>query len=60
MITGLFETHIKVVDLERSVEFYRNVLGLELAHSQPTRRVSFFWIGTRGGAMLGIWETPGE
>lgn len=58
MITGLFETHINVADLERSTAFYRNVLGLELAHSQPTRHVCFFWMGARGAAMLGVWETP--
>ncbi|HTM54823.1 MAG TPA: VOC family protein [Pirellulales bacterium] len=60
MITGLFETHINVADLERSVTFYRNVLGLELAHSQPSRHVCFFWMGDRGAAMLGVWETPRE
>ncbi len=29
--TGLFETHLTVSDLDRSVEFYRDVVGLPLA-----------------------------
>lgn len=29
MITGLFETHINVANLERSMAFYEKVLGLE-------------------------------
>ncbi len=55
-ISGLFEAHLTVSDLERSVTFYRDVLGLELAHTVPSRHVAFFWIGTPGGAMLGLWS----
>ena len=29
--TGLFETHLTVSDLDRSIEFYRDVVGLPLA-----------------------------
>ncbi|MCZ8522467.1 MULTISPECIES: VOC family protein [Paenibacillus] len=54
-ILGLFETHLPVADLERSAAFYENVLGLEFAHEDP-RGVRFYWIGERGGAMLGLWE----
>jgi catechol 2,3-dioxygenase-like lactoylglutathione lyase family enzyme len=56
MIEGLFETHINVVNLERSSEFYESILGLELAYEDDHRRVRFYWIGERGKAMLGIWE----
>ena len=28
---GLFETHLTVSDLDRSIEFYRDVVGLPLA-----------------------------
>ena len=28
---GLFETHLMVRDLDRSIEFYRDVVGLPLA-----------------------------
>ena len=60
MIEGLFETHLNVADLERSVAFYRDVLGLEEAKAADARRVAFFWIGNRGEYMLGLWEKPPE
>jgi lactoylglutathione lyase len=60
MIQGLFETHINVSDLERSVAFYCDVLGLELGRREEARRVAFVWVGGRGGAMLGLWEKPRE
>ena len=55
-IEGLFETHLTVRELERSIGFYRDVLGLKLAHVLEARRVAFFWIGRPGGQMLGLWE----
>ena len=58
MIQGLFETHINVRDLEKSMHFYETVLGLERAHVDPERRVTFYWMGGRGEAMLGLWEKP--
>ncbi len=58
MIKGLFETHLYVEDLERSIDFYANVLGLELCHFEPERRVAFFWIGKPKEAMLRLWEKP--
>lgn len=60
MIRGLFETHISVTDLERSMEFYGSVLGLELGRKEEARRVAFYWLGSRGEAMLGLWEKPAE
>ena len=54
-IRGLFETHLTVRDLDRSITFYRDVVGLELALRLPARNVAFFWIGGRGRAMLGVW-----
>jgi lactoylglutathione lyase len=56
-IRGLFETHLNVSELDRSVEFYRDVLRLPLASVFPERRVAFFWVGAPGQAMLGLWET---
>lgn len=56
-IRGLFETHLTVGNLERSMEFYGETLKLELARVFPERRVALYWIGWPGGAMLGIWET---
>ena len=58
MIKGLFETHIYVENLERSIEFYSNVLGLIQCHYEEERRIAFFWIGKPREAMLGIWEKP--
>jgi len=55
-IRDLFEAHLTVADLERSVHFYRDRLGLSLAHMVPERRVAFFWIGAPGKSMLGLWE----
>ncbi|GEM45500.1 VOC family protein [Deinococcus cellulosilyticus] len=60
IIEGLFETHINVRNLEQSMDFYGQVLGLELAHLEEQRRIAFYWIGGRGQAMLGLWETPPE
>jgi len=54
-ITGLFETHLTVRDLERSIDFYRDVVGLELALREETLGAAFFWIGSPGQAMLGLW-----
>lgn len=68
MLRGIFETHLDVVDLDRSVEFYTGRLGLVLAirrevdaaradaHARGARRFAFLWIGGRGHAMLGLWE----
>ena len=58
MITGLFETHIDVADLERARRFYGETLGLELGLVDEKRRVAFYWVGPRGEAMLGLWEKP--
>ena len=54
--TGLFETHLTVADLGRSIAFYRDVVGLPLALHLPERRAAFFWIGAHGHSMLGLWE----
>jgi catechol 2,3-dioxygenase-like lactoylglutathione lyase family enzyme len=55
-IRGLFETHLTVSDLDRSIVFYRDVLGLPLAHRVPARQVAFFWVPTSDKAMLGLWS----
>ena len=56
-ITGLFETHLMVRDLDRSVRFYRDVLHLPFAYAVPERQAAFLWIGAPGNAMLGLWGT---
>lgn len=54
-VQNLFEVHLAVHDSVRSAEFYRDVVGLELAHDAPEVGATFFWIGGRGKAMLGLW-----
>jgi lactoylglutathione lyase len=51
----LFETHVSVGDLDRSVAFYRDVVGLALAHITDDRRAAFLWAGSPGETMLGLW-----
>jgi lactoylglutathione lyase len=55
-VRGLFETHLTVSDLERSVSFYRDVVGLGLALELSERNAAFFWIGDPGRSMLGLWS----
>jgi lactoylglutathione lyase len=55
-IRGLFEAHLNVNDLPRAMDFYGRVLGLSLAHVVEARRVAFYWLGSPGESMLGIWE----
>ena len=55
-IEGLWETHITVANLDRSIAFYRDVVGLTLAHTVRERHVAFFWVGKPRQAMLGLWS----
>jgi lactoylglutathione lyase len=55
-VRGLFETHLTVADLPRSVAFYRDVVGLPVALEVPERGAAFHWIGEPGQAMLGLWS----
>ncbi|MGE7186484.1 VOC family protein [Peribacillus sp. NPDC006672] len=53
MIKGLYEAHLPVSDMQRSIDFYRE-LDLELAYR--SERVVFFWL-EKGKSWLGLWET---
>ena len=55
-IRDLFEAHLTVTDLQRSMSFFGGALGLELAQFFPKRKVAFYWTGRRGDSMLGRWE----
>lgn len=55
-IRGLFETHLTVGDLDRSIELYRDVVGLTVAHTGSGRGAAFLWIGGPGQGMLGLWS----
>jgi lactoylglutathione lyase len=56
MIQTIYETHLQVKDLERSIQFYQT-LGLPLAHKIEARRCAFFYVGQHR-QMLGLWEVP--
>jgi catechol 2,3-dioxygenase-like lactoylglutathione lyase family enzyme len=58
MIKGLFETHIHVENLEKSIHFYSHILGLEQCKTMDARRLAFFWVGKPKEYMLGLWEKP--
>jgi len=44
-LCGLFETHVTVSNLQRSIIFYRDIVGLHLALEVSERGAAFFWIG---------------
>jgi lactoylglutathione lyase len=54
-VLGLFETHLTVRDVRRSIDFYRDVVGLSLALDVPERDAAFLWAGGAGRSMLGLW-----
>jgi lactoylglutathione lyase len=56
---SLFEAHLTVANLDTSVTFYRDIVGLPLAYIDASRGIAFFWIGPRGNAMLGLWAAGG-
>ena len=41
-IQGLFEVHLTVSDLQRSIDFYRDIVGLQLALEVSDRNAAFF------------------
>jgi lactoylglutathione lyase len=53
-IRDLFETHLTVTDLNEAITFYRDIVGLRLAHVVALRQVAFFWIGSPGHAIRGL------
>jgi lactoylglutathione lyase len=55
-VRGLYETHLAVSDLARSVAFYREVVGLPLALEVPERGAAFLWVPDARRSMLGLWS----
>ena len=55
-VRRLFESHLTVSDLQRSVDFYRDSVGLKLALEVPERNAAFFWVGEAGDSLLGLWS----
>ena len=54
MILGLYEAHLPVRDLQRSIEFYAG-LGLKLDHIVD-EKIAFLWI-VEDQSWLGLWQT---
>ena len=55
-VHGLFETHLTVSNLRRSVKFYQDIVGLQLALEVSDRSAAFFWISESEKSMLGLWS----
>ncbi|MFS4581871.1 VOC family protein [Phaeobacter sp. C3_T13_0] len=55
-LTGIYETHLTVRNLQTAMEFYGEILGLELARHIPERQVAFYWVGGPAQGMLGLWS----
>ncbi len=51
----LYETHLPVQSTERSLAFYRDLVGLQLAYRDPSRDIVFLWLGAERRSMLGLW-----
>lgn len=54
MIIGLYEAHLPVSNLKKSIEFYID-LGLDFDHSVEDK-IAFLWI-EKDKSWLGLWET---
>jgi lactoylglutathione lyase len=55
-VLGLFEAHLPVSDVDAAIAFYRDHVGLSLAHVTPGRHAAFFWTGAAGASMIGLWH----
>ncbi|USK54501.1 VOC family protein [Cytobacillus solani] len=53
MIRGLYEAHLPVSNLKKSIEFYKG-LGLKLAIRYE--KIAFFWI-VENNSWIGLWES---
>lgn len=51
----LFETHLPVMNTEKSLAFYVDVVGLQFAFRDRSRDIVFLWIGSNRRSMLGLW-----
>jgi lactoylglutathione lyase len=56
-VQDLFQVHLSVTNLDRSIAFYRDIVGLRFAHIESECRAACFWIGKGRRSMLGLWAT---
>ena len=47
LVRDLFESNLTVTDLQRSMDFFGQTLGLELAKVFWDQRAAFYWMGGR-------------
>jgi lactoylglutathione lyase len=52
-IRDLFESHLTVSDLQQSMSFFGQVLGLEIAQIFLDRMVAFYWMVVEAGPCWG-------
>lgn len=55
----LYETHLPVSNVELSLKFYTEVLGLKFALHEKKRNIAFVYLGNKEDSMLGLWG-PGS
>ncbi|KAA0547124.1 VOC family protein [Bacillus sp. BGMRC 2118] len=58
MIKRIYETHLEVTDVKRTIEFFEGKLGLKVGYGNETSDAVFFWVGEVGASMLGVWKVP--
>ncbi|MDR4491626.1 MAG: VOC family protein [Candidatus Nitrosocosmicus sp.] len=57
VVERIYETHLTVSNLERSISFYRDVLGLEFGIKDVEHNCAFLFAGGHKQSMLGLWST---
>lgn len=57
VVERLYETHLTVSNLERSISFYRDVIGLEFGIKDVEHNCAFLFAGGPNQSMLGLWST---
>lgn len=57
VVERIYETHLTVSNLERSISFYRDVMGLEFVIKDMEHNCAFLFAGGHKQSMLGLWST---
>lgn len=58
-VPSVGHVHLKVSDLERSIAFYRDVLGLEVQQRMGSGAAFLSWGGYHHHLGLNVWESQG-
>jgi lactoylglutathione lyase len=53
---GTLRNHLTISDLDRSLAFCRDVVGLDLALEASDQGAAFLWLGEPGRSMLPLWS----